>query len=188
MAELRKQLSGAYSGDASSWRASPTPMRAPLASSRSKRKWPRCTPRVSSRRTYTAQCRGSSDDLAAKAPGLDWPALLDAAGLKDARTFIVWHPKAIPGLSALAAKEPLDDMERLARRFTLSNGPATSFRRRSSTSASAFTARRSAVFPSCARDGSGVWISPARRSEKRSAGCTSSAISRRRRKRRRRRW
>lgn len=48
------------------------------------------------------------DELAAKAPGLDWPALLDAAGLKDAPVFILWHPKAIPGLAALAAREPLD--------------------------------------------------------------------------------
>ena len=48
------------------------------------------------------------EELAARAPGLDWPALLDAAGLKDAPTFIVWHPKAVTGLSALAAKEPLD--------------------------------------------------------------------------------
>jgi len=48
------------------------------------------------------------EDLAAKAPGLDWAALLDAAGLKDAPIFIVWHPKAVPGLSALAAAEPLD--------------------------------------------------------------------------------
>ncbi|HVX65325.1 MAG TPA: M13 family metallopeptidase [Bryobacteraceae bacterium] len=48
------------------------------------------------------------EELAAKAPGLDWPALLDAAGLKDAPVFMIWHPKAVPGLSALAAKEPLD--------------------------------------------------------------------------------
>ncbi len=47
-------------------------------------------------------------ELAAKAPGLDWPVLLDAAGLKDAPVFLVWHPKAVPGLSALAAKEPLE--------------------------------------------------------------------------------
>lgn len=47
-------------------------------------------------------------ELSAKAPGLDWPGLLDAAGLKDAPTFIVWHPRAIPGLSALTAAEPLD--------------------------------------------------------------------------------
>ena len=48
------------------------------------------------------------DELDAKAPGLDWAALLDAAGLKDAPVFIIWHPKAIPGLSTLAANEPLD--------------------------------------------------------------------------------
>jgi predicted metalloendopeptidase len=47
------------------------------------------------------------DELAAKAPGLDWTALLDAAGLADAPVFLIWHPKAIPGLSALAASEPL---------------------------------------------------------------------------------
>lgn len=47
-------------------------------------------------------------ELLAKAPGLDWAALLDAASLGDAPTFIVWHPKAIPGLSALVASEPLD--------------------------------------------------------------------------------
>jgi putative endopeptidase len=47
-------------------------------------------------------------ELDAKAPGLDWAALLDAAGLKNAPMFVVWHQKAIPGLSALAAKEPLD--------------------------------------------------------------------------------
>ena len=48
------------------------------------------------------------EELAAKAPGLDWPALLEAAGLRDAAVFIVWHPKAIPGLAALAGTEPLD--------------------------------------------------------------------------------
>src|SRR5437867_1763351 len=47
------------------------------------------------------------EDLAVKAPGLDWPALLEAAGLNEAPVFMVWHPKAVTGLSALAAKEPL---------------------------------------------------------------------------------
>jgi len=47
-------------------------------------------------------------DLAAKAPGLDWPALLEAAGLQDAPVLIIWHPKAVPGLSALAATESLE--------------------------------------------------------------------------------
>lgn len=47
-------------------------------------------------------------DLPAKAPGLDWPALLDAAGLNEVAVLIAWQPKAITGLSALCAKEPLD--------------------------------------------------------------------------------
>jgi predicted metalloendopeptidase len=47
-------------------------------------------------------------ELVAKAPGLDWATLLEAAGLKDATVFVVWHPKAIPGLSALTASEPLE--------------------------------------------------------------------------------
>ncbi len=46
--------------------------------------------------------------LASKAPGIEWPMLLQAAGLNDAPTFIVWHPSAVTGLSALVAKEPLD--------------------------------------------------------------------------------
>src|SRR5262249_51822572 len=37
------------------------------------------------------------EELPTKAPGIDWPALLDAAGLKDAPLFIVWHPNAMTG-------------------------------------------------------------------------------------------
>ncbi|HWR53270.1 MAG TPA: M13 family metallopeptidase [Bryobacteraceae bacterium] len=48
------------------------------------------------------------EELATKAPGLDWPTLLDAAGLKNAPVFMIWHSKAVPGLAALTAKEPLD--------------------------------------------------------------------------------
>jgi putative endopeptidase len=48
------------------------------------------------------------EELDVKAPGLDWAGLLDAAGLADTPFFVVWHPKAIPGLSALAAAQPLD--------------------------------------------------------------------------------
>ena len=81
---------------------------APLAYSRSKRRWRRCMRRALSRRTCMRAVAWKRGELAAKAPGLDWPALLDAAGLQDAPVFIVWHPKAIPGLSALAATEPLD--------------------------------------------------------------------------------
>jgi putative endopeptidase len=48
------------------------------------------------------------EDLAVTAPGLDWPTLLAATGLNDAPVFYIWHPKAILGLSKLAATEPLD--------------------------------------------------------------------------------
>jgi predicted metalloendopeptidase len=48
------------------------------------------------------------EELSTKAPGIDWDVLLDAASLKDAPSFIVWHPKAVAGLSALVVKEPVD--------------------------------------------------------------------------------
>jgi predicted metalloendopeptidase len=47
-------------------------------------------------------------DFASKAPGLDWPAFFDAASLSAAPDVIVWQPKAVPGLAALVASEPLD--------------------------------------------------------------------------------
>ncbi len=47
-------------------------------------------------------------DLPKNAPGLDWTALLEAAGFNDAATIVAWHPQAIAGLSALAAKAPLE--------------------------------------------------------------------------------
>ncbi|WP_409476259.1 M13 family metallopeptidase [Stenotrophomonas sp. Y-13] len=47
-------------------------------------------------------------ELAAKAPGLDWAAFLDAAGLSAQQDFIVWQPRAVAGLSRLVASEPLD--------------------------------------------------------------------------------
>ena len=48
------------------------------------------------------------DALPSKAPGLDWPTLLEAAGLNEAPSFVVWHPSAVTALSALVAKAPLD--------------------------------------------------------------------------------
>jgi putative endopeptidase len=50
----------------------------------------------------------TSAEVQRQAPGLEWAELLDAAGLKDAPVFIVWHPKAIAGLSALTASQPID--------------------------------------------------------------------------------
>ena len=89
------------------------------------------------------------DELAAKAPGLDWPALLDAAGLEGRARLHGLAPEGGPGLAALAASEPLDAWKDWLA-FHAVDQAAASCRRRSSTSASASTARRSAEFPSCA--------------------------------------
>jgi predicted metalloendopeptidase len=47
-------------------------------------------------------------DFSRKAPGLDWSAFFTAAGLTDAPTIVVWQPDAIAGISALAARLPLE--------------------------------------------------------------------------------
>ena len=63
--------------------------------------------RVESEDVHAAQT-WKREELAKKAPGLDWPTLLEAAHLNDAPVFIIWQPKAVTGLSALVANEPLD--------------------------------------------------------------------------------
>ncbi|MEO5640235.1 MAG: M13 family metallopeptidase [Sphingomicrobium sp.] len=50
----------------------------------------------------------SRADLEAKAPGLDWDALLGAAQLGSVQKFEAYHATAIPKLAALVASEPLD--------------------------------------------------------------------------------
>jgi putative endopeptidase len=47
------------------------------------------------------------DELARKAPGLDWTAFLTAAGLADQPRFGAWQDTAIAGMSRLAATQPL---------------------------------------------------------------------------------
>jgi putative endopeptidase len=49
----------------------------------------------------------SRAELERHAPGIDWPALLDAAQLGGAQTFQAYHAKAIPKLARLVASEPL---------------------------------------------------------------------------------
>ena len=46
-------------------------------------------------------------DFASKAPGLDWKAFFQAAGLGKQTDFIVWHPTAMTGSAALVASVPL---------------------------------------------------------------------------------
>ena len=47
-------------------------------------------------------------DFATKAPGIEWDAFWGAAGLPQQQTFAAYNPKAITGLAALVASEPLD--------------------------------------------------------------------------------
>jgi predicted metalloendopeptidase len=41
------------------------------------------------------------------APGLDWGAYFQSAGLEDQAQFVVWQPQAVTGISALVASAPL---------------------------------------------------------------------------------
>ncbi len=50
----------------------------------------------------------SRAQLAARAPGLDWQAYLEAAGLSRQGEFIVWQPSAVTGISALVASQSLE--------------------------------------------------------------------------------
>jgi predicted metalloendopeptidase/nicotinamidase-related amidase len=47
-------------------------------------------------------------DFIARAPGIDWPAYLSAAGFDRAPTFVVWQPGAVIGGAALVGSYPLD--------------------------------------------------------------------------------
>ncbi|MFP5226355.1 MAG: M13 family metallopeptidase [Acidobacteriota bacterium] len=47
-------------------------------------------------------------DFAAKAPGLDWDAYFDAAGLGTQKQFMVWTPTALTGEAALVASVPVE--------------------------------------------------------------------------------
>jgi predicted metalloendopeptidase len=50
----------------------------------------------------------SRAELEQKAPGIDWPQLLNAAQLGSAPKFQAYHANAIPKLAALVGSEPLD--------------------------------------------------------------------------------
>jgi putative endopeptidase len=47
-------------------------------------------------------------EFSTKAPGMDWTSYFKAAGLSNEPMIMAWHPKAITGISALVASEPLD--------------------------------------------------------------------------------
>ena len=50
----------------------------------------------------------SRQDFDTKAPGLDWQSFFSAANLGSQTRFVVWHPSAVTGISALVRKVPLE--------------------------------------------------------------------------------
>jgi predicted metalloendopeptidase len=46
-------------------------------------------------------------DFSRQAPGMNWKAFFDAAGLARQPTFVVWQPSAVKGVASLVASQPL---------------------------------------------------------------------------------
>ncbi len=64
-------------------------------------------PRAESEDVLKANNPWTRASFVTRAPGLDWGAFFNAAGLSGQAKFIVWHPKATAGEAALVASEPL---------------------------------------------------------------------------------
>jgi predicted metalloendopeptidase len=47
-------------------------------------------------------------DFGQRAPGMDWTAFFDAAGLTRQNEFVVWQPAAATGLAALVSSQPVE--------------------------------------------------------------------------------
>ena len=50
----------------------------------------------------------SRADFAREAPGMDWSAFFEAAGLGPQRVVVAWQPSAVKGVAALVASRPLE--------------------------------------------------------------------------------
>ena len=66
---------------------------------------------VDSQDAHKANNPWSLGDFPMKAPGIDWNAFWPAANLGNQAQFIVWHPAAVKGLSALVASQPIADWQ-----------------------------------------------------------------------------
>jgi predicted metalloendopeptidase len=47
-------------------------------------------------------------DFSREAPGMDWSAFFDAAGLGKQKSFVAWQPSAVKGAAALVGSQPLE--------------------------------------------------------------------------------
>ena len=64
--------------------------------------------RAESNDVVKANNHWSASEFESRAPGLNWKEYFAAAGLGKQAEFIVWHPAAVKGLSALVASQPLE--------------------------------------------------------------------------------
>ena len=65
-------------------------------------------PREESEDVLKANNHWARTEFPLRAPGLDWTAYFEAAGLGGEKTFVVWQPGAVTGISRLVAAEPLE--------------------------------------------------------------------------------
>lgn len=65
------------------------------------------TPEVSADNDRNVEHHWPRADFARQAPGMDWDAFFDAAGLARQEDFVVWQPCAIVGTASLVESEPL---------------------------------------------------------------------------------
>jgi Predicted metalloendopeptidase len=49
------------------------------------------------------------EDFAKKAPGMNWQAFFEGAGIPHQQNFIVWHPHAVIGIATVIKERSLDD-------------------------------------------------------------------------------
>ena len=56
---------------------------------------------------HNADHQWTRADFAHDAPGMDWSAFFDAAGLTRQDSFVAWQPSAVTGLAALVSSRPL---------------------------------------------------------------------------------
>ena len=65
-------------------------------------------PPQASANDHNADSAWATADFSRQAPGLNWVAFFDAAGLARLDSLVPWQPGAVRGLAALAASQPLE--------------------------------------------------------------------------------
>jgi len=64
--------------------------------------------REASANDHNADNVWTRSDFVQRAPGMDWTAFFEAAGLAAQKELVAWQPTAVTGVAALVASQPLD--------------------------------------------------------------------------------